>query len=173
MAPTPENAPCWQVPQRPREIWVHSIPCLDYSPSLPSSPARQLAIQRCIPSQLCVSLSTPLPSLLPPACCCFSSRSRKRQSLPHPLEGGVGCPDTGNWDPLVSGRWFSLPCHSTFYTKASHNYSLPAVWLSGEPPILPSSQAGVRILPPPLLNGTTGNMVSSECNICMVCICVL
>ena len=33
-------------------LWVYSIQSLYYSPSLPSSPARQLAIQRCIPTQL-------------------------------------------------------------------------------------------------------------------------
>ena len=42
-------------------IWVHIIQYLYYSPFRPSSPARQLAIQRCIPSVLCVSLSAPPP----------------------------------------------------------------------------------------------------------------
>ena len=25
MAPTPENAPCWQVPVRPREIYAYTL----------------------------------------------------------------------------------------------------------------------------------------------------
>ena len=33
-------------------LWVYSIQCLYFSPSLPSFTTRQLAIQWCIPSQL-------------------------------------------------------------------------------------------------------------------------
>ena len=84
---------------------------------------------------------------------------------------GVGYPNTGNKDPAGSQEVVlpSLPLH--FSSKASHNCSLPAVWLSGQPPILPCGQAGVQILPPPLINSTISNKVYSERTIRIVCIC--
>ena len=91
----------------------------------PCFPKCQLAIQRCNPSVLSVSLRFPLLSLLPPVWHCFSYRSRKRLCLRNPLVARDDCPDSGNRDPLVPRRWFSLPCPSACYTKASHNCPLP------------------------------------------------
>ena len=38
---------------------------------------------------------------------------------PHPMEGGVGCPDTGNWDPAGSQELVlpSLPLHFLYQNQ--------------------------------------------------------
>ena len=69
---------------------------------LPLLPCMSVAIQRCIPSLLCMSLHAPLPSLLPPACCFFSYRSRQRQTPP-PVGRGSRLPRHGELRP----RWHS------------------------------------------------------------------
>ena len=118
------------------------------------------------------------PSLLPSRPCtllhdvAFLPGPASGRVFPTRWRGEWVAPTRGTGTPLVPRRWLSLPCPSPCYTKANHNCSLPAVWLSYEPPIMPTGQARVRILSPPHINSTTRHRVSIECNICVVCICV-
>ena len=81
-------------------------------------------------------------------------------------------PTRGTRTPQVPNTWFSLHCPPMPCTSDHHHTPL-AVWLSGQPHVLPCGQLGFNSHPLSLPCNACGNRVTNECKVCVyVCMSV-